>query len=67
MEQSNSTAAADGKGTEPAKDSRKDPVTIAREYGTDISLLQANLRRTPAERLRQLDAMLNFVRRARRV
>lgn len=66
MEKHNSSAGTSND-TESAMDSEKDPVTIAREYGFDISLLQANVRRTPAECLRQLDAMLDFVRRARRV
>jgi hypothetical protein len=46
---------------------RRDPIRAAEEYGLDLSLLAANLRRTPAERLRQLDAMAHFRRRARRV
>lgn len=50
-----------------ASGSESDPLKAAREYGLDLSLLQANLRRTPAERLRQLDAMLSFVHRVRRV
>ena len=45
---------------------RRDPIRVAEEYGLDLSLLAANLRRTPAERLRQLDAMADFRRRARR-
>lgn len=45
---------------------RPDPLRVAEEYGLDLSLLAANLRRTPAERLRQLDAMADFRRRARR-
>jgi hypothetical protein len=39
---------------------------VAEEYGLDLSLLAANLKRTPAQRLRQLDAMADFRRRARR-
>lgn len=35
---------------DPATD--PDPIAVAREYGLDISLLEENLRRTPAERLR---------------
>lgn len=45
---------------------RRDPVQMAAEYGLDLTLLVANLRRTPAERLRQLDAMIDFRRRVRR-
>jgi hypothetical protein len=45
----------------------KDPVRTARAYGVDITLLDANLRRSPAERLRMLDAMVQFQRRVRRV
>jgi hypothetical protein len=46
---------------------RRDPLCAAEEYGLDLSLLAANLRRTPAERLRQLDAMADFRRHVRRV
>jgi hypothetical protein len=49
----------------PAK-ARRDPIRAAEEYGVDLTLLAANLRRTPAERLRQLDAMADFRRRAHR-
>jgi hypothetical protein len=45
---------------------RRDPIRVAEEYGLDLSLLAANLKRTPAQRLRQLDAMADFRRRARR-
>ena len=45
---------------------RRDPIRAAEEYGLDLGLLAANLRRTPAERLRQLDAMADFRRRAAR-
>lgn len=38
----------------------------ARDWGLDLSLLQANLRRTPEQRLRQLDAMVAFRRQVRR-
>ncbi len=44
----------------------RDPIRVATDYGLDPTLLAANLRRTPAERLRQLDAMVDFRRRARR-
>lgn len=45
---------------------RRDPIRAAEEYGLDLTLLAANLRRTQAERLRQLDAMADFRRRVRR-
>ncbi len=44
----------------------RNPLRAAVEYGVDLSLLEANLRRTPAERLRQLDAMVAFSRSVRR-
>ena len=43
---------------------RRDPIRVAQEYGLDLSLLAANLGRTAAERLRQLDGMADFRRRA---
>jgi len=39
---------------------QSNPLTAARRYGLDVTLLQANLSRGPAERLRQLDAMAAF-------
>lgn len=45
---------------------RRQPLRAAETYGIDLSLLKANLRRSPAERLRQLDAMVEFRRRVRR-
>jgi hypothetical protein len=45
----------------------EDPLAAARTYGIDLTLLAANLRRSPEERIRQLDAMLDFARRVRRV
>ncbi len=44
----------------------KGPLEAARDWGLDLSLLASNLRRTPTERLRQLDAMADFRRRVRR-
>jgi hypothetical protein len=38
----------------------------AEEYGLDLSLLRANLHRSPAQRLRQLDGMVAFRKRVRR-
>lgn len=43
-----------------------DPLETARAWGLDLSLLASNLRRTPTERLRQLDAMADFRRRVTR-
>lgn len=42
-----------------------DPITIAREYGIDISLLQSNLLRTPEERLRIAGRNAAFIGRIR--
>lgn len=45
----------------------RDPIRTADAYGVDLSLLESNLRRSHAERLRMLDAMVAFQRRVRRV
>lgn len=45
---------------------KQDPIKAAAAYGLDISLLQSNLNRTVAQRLRQLDAMVVFRRNVRR-
>ncbi|MDQ6829700.1 MAG: hypothetical protein M3081_12635 [Gemmatimonadota bacterium] len=45
---------------------RRDAIARAAEYGIDLTLLAANLQRTPVARLRQLDAMIDFRRRVRR-
>lgn len=50
----------------PRASTRRDPLRAASDYGIDLSLLRANLRRTPAERLRQLDGMAAFARHVRR-
>lgn len=50
----------------PDDETPRDPIRVAAEHGLDLSLLRANLRRTPAERLRQLDGMMEFVRAMRR-
>lgn len=42
------------------------PVTVASRYGLDVTLLQANLGRGHAERLRQLDGMAAFSKNVRR-
>lgn len=44
-----------------------DPIEAAEAWGLDLSLIRENLRKTPAERLRRLDAMLAFATRVRRV
>ena len=43
-----------------------DPLVRATAQGLDLSLLRANLRRSPSQRLAQLDAMQDFRRRVRR-
>jgi hypothetical protein len=52
---------------EPRRAGRKrkrvrDPIEHARWYGLDLTLLQANLDRTPKQRIRQLDGMAAFVK-----
>lgn len=44
-----------------------DPITDAQAWGLDLSLIHDNLRKSPADRLRQLDAMHAFSSRTRRV
>jgi hypothetical protein len=44
----------------PRRAVRRDAIRAAAEYGLDISLLRANLARTPAQRLAQLDGMVAF-------
>lgn len=46
---------------------RRDKVRAAAEWGIDVSLLAANLRLTPEQRLRQLDDMAAFASSVRRV
>jgi hypothetical protein len=46
---------------------RRDPITAAREYGHDPTLLELSARMSPAQRLRRLDGMSEFFRRTRRV
>jgi hypothetical protein len=43
----------------------KDAAAEATRYGVDLSLLDASLRRTPAERLRRLDQDVEFLRSLR--
>jgi len=43
-----------------------DPLIRAEAQGLDLSLLRANLRRSPRQRLAQLDAMQDFRRRVHR-
>ena len=44
----------------------RNAIKAAQDYGLDLTLLEANLRRTPAERLRMLDQMVEFRRKVRR-
>jgi hypothetical protein len=50
----------------PPQPLRGDPLILAREYGIDLSLVQANLRRSVAERLDALDKNVEFIQQARR-
>lgn len=43
-----------------------DPLDAAERYGLDLGLMRANLARSPAARLRQLDAMARFRKQAKR-
>ena len=45
---------------------RQDSVKAAASHGLDISLLRANLRLTPEQRVRQLDGMVSFAAGVRR-
>lgn len=45
---------------------RVDALAAATEWGLDLTLVRDNLRKTPHERLRQLDAMHSFATRVRR-
>ena len=49
------------------KPRRMAPLAAAKRHGLDVTLLRANLVLSPAERLRQLDAMASFRSRVRRV
>ena len=56
-------------GTFPSKQ-RKDPIRAAADYGIDISMLIANLARTPAERIRRHQIALdtfNALRKSKRI
>ncbi|MBY0490289.1 MAG: hypothetical protein K2R93_10655 [Gemmatimonadaceae bacterium] len=44
----------------------RDAIAAAQAWGLDVSLIRENLRRTPGERLRQLDSMQAFASRVRR-
>jgi hypothetical protein len=49
---------------------QKDPIQAAAEYGIDIAMLEANLARSPSERIRRHQIALetfNKLRKARRV
>jgi hypothetical protein len=43
-----------------------DPLAAATEWGLDLSLIRDNMRKTPHQRLRQLDAMHAFAKNVRR-
>lgn len=45
---------------------RRNRLRAASEWGLDLTLLAGNLAKTPAQRLRQLDAMAAFARRLER-
>jgi hypothetical protein len=53
------------RGRRPSR--RRDPLTAASDYGLDLTLLADNARKTPEQRLRQLDSMVKFARRVQRV
>ncbi|MGH7573228.1 MAG: hypothetical protein ACREMK_15505, partial [Gemmatimonadota bacterium] len=53
------------RGRPPDKPSRR-AAERAREYGIDVDLVRANLRLTPAERLRRLDRDREFVEKLKR-
>ena len=44
----------------------QDPIERARQHGLDVTLLQANLNRTPKQRIRQLDGMAAFAKKVQR-
>ncbi len=44
----------------------RDAIAAAQAWGLDVSLIRENVRRTPGERLRQLDSMQAFASRVRR-
>jgi len=52
-------------GTLPPKP-QKDPIRAAADYGIDISMLMANLARTPAERIRRHQIALETFRALRK-
>jgi hypothetical protein len=41
---------------------KKDPIQEAIDFGIDIEMLKANLKRTPAERIKRHQAALELVR-----
>ncbi|MBI4499800.1 MAG: hypothetical protein HY700_01440 [Gemmatimonadetes bacterium] len=49
----------------PRKRRRGGAIARAREYGVDISLLEENLKRTPEERLRNLEEAVEFLKNVR--
>ncbi len=44
----------------------KDPIATAAEYGIDIAMLEANLARTPVERIRRHQIALETFRKLRK-
>lgn len=51
---------------EMKKSAESSAIARAQEYGIDLTLLIENLRRSPTERLRRHQAMLEFVEEVRR-
>lgn len=49
----------------PRRRSSGDPLTVARAHGVDLSLVRANLRRSPQERLDALDENAEFLHTVR--
>lgn len=45
------------------KNTQQDQIQKAADYGIDIEMLRANLKRTPAERIKRHQAALDLVRR----
>ena len=52
------------RGRPPAR--RRNALAVATEWGIDLTLLADNVRKSPEQRLRQLDVMLSFARKAKR-
>jgi hypothetical protein len=56
-----------GRPRSPGRQRADEAIARAVDWGIDLSLVSANLQRSPAERLRQLEGMMAFRRRVRRV